>query len=482
MEENMPRTEKLLNSREESFYEWGVLIDGLKLKLTNNESSCVLISAPFGWGKSSFTNIVAQELKEENIKNELKWLSYSIEAWKYELLDSATVVEQLIFELINKQLLALYEDVSLTEKTAKKLSNAFDANKEVFVGVFKSATKTILKNKLGLELDIKDFKKVYSDKFIKELRELSKKLDMSYISTIEFFKKFMEAIFTTGTAKQNIRILFILKDCDRCSPENLIRIIDCIHHLDVDDRIKFLVEADIETINSILCQKYNIGKYTEINKEPEQPTNKHGKLVLSGYIDKIFDHTVVLERQNLKKEKICDFLNHTLSINAFSPPSITIDRLTSNLSISHRYIKNKLSDDFVKRAKLVGVDLKTLNVFVLNTLMILFIVNERSHQKINSMFVPTFVNVPRSNELKYEITSGSFFYTGISKLNYAPHYSDEFINYLNSLNIKIDDRTHSLFNYRHEDFSGFTFNQGIQKVNENITAINTTWKKLIQTS
>lgn len=478
MEENMPRTEKLLNSREESFYEWGGLIDGLRLKLTNNESSCVLISAPFGWGKSSFTNIVAQELKEENNKNELKWLSYTIEAWKYELLDSATVVEQLIFELINKQLLAVYEEFCITEKTVEKLNSVFEANKEVFIGVLKSATKTVLKNKFGLELEVKDFKKVYKDKFLKEIKELSKKLDKNYISTIEFFKKFIEAIFTTGSAIQNLRILFILKDCDRCSPENLIKIIDCIHHLDVDDRIKYLVEADANTIKSIICQKYNLGNATEILKSQEHPDLRHAKLVLNGYLDKIFDHVVELERVKLNKEKMCNFLNQTLEAPIFYPRSITVERLTSNFAISLRFIKNKLADDFVKRSKLAGIELKTMNVFVLNALIILFIVNELYHQKVCFLVIPPLSHNNRSNELKYEIDTASLLNTGISKITYPLHKSDEFFNFLNNINIKIEGRTTGLFSYSGEDFNSITLEQICRQVNENITTINSAWKKI----
>ena len=83
--------EELLNSREESFFDWDNQLNSLMSKIKDNSNLCLMISAPFGWGKSSFTNILINELKSDKKKGWLK--IYLLEdVWKYELFESHEII------------------------------------------------------------------------------------------------------------------------------------------------------------------------------------------------------------------------------------------------------------------------------------------------------------------------------------------------------------------------------------------------------
>jgi len=393
--------EKLINSREESFFDWNSQIDSLKERLRNNECRCVLVSAPFGWGKSSFTNILRNELLEENKRKKFKekpWDISIIETWRYELLNPENVVPHLIYDILDSffQFLIekyLPEEITLDRKELYRFLTFNDEKiKQYSIAFIKEYLNARFKKKYSLDLKNleKIAKSIHESTFIKKLKTLKLDLEKNYLFALDFYGEFLETFLidlSNVTENKNPKIVLIFRDCDRCSPENLLKIIDCLYHFHLDERIKFIVEADEDTIKSILCSKYHLGDYFDLSKEPKDGDYKKFQ-ILDGYLDKIFDTTrIILNNSTIDKRKLMLYLSNCYENNFVNESTFNLEQLSQDLKINFRFIKNHI-EDIVKKRLQKNNSLDKVDSIELNAIIMLHIVNELSSQEFNNFILP----------------------------------------------------------------------------------------------
>ncbi|MBI9039564.1 MAG: hypothetical protein JEY97_15655 [Bacteroidales bacterium] len=406
--------EKLLEKREDSFYDWSLLLDKINKKIQSNECSCILVSAPFGWGKSSFTNIVKNELKKRRnpLNDKKEWEICVINTWKYELLEQGDVVSQLIFDILDnffKTLFIKYLKPDLKEKLKAATSQII--SKPFLINIGKDLVKTAIANlPINIDVDLSSYEKFFKNPFFQKCDEIKSIIKENYISVIDIYKElsmaFLEEISKDSNETKNINIILIFRDCDRCSPENLLKIIDILHHINIDEKIKFIVEADENTIKSILCKKYHFGDYFSLKNDKIDP-NRHSEKfeTLNGYLDKIFDERISLERQNLNKSKLKEYLNNLFGNKIINEESITFDAITKAYHINYRFIKNQIEDVFLKRLNNIP-NLIIENAYELNALILLHLVNEIDNKSYERVIFPKIMNKPsgkESNKLLYSV-------------------------------------------------------------------------------
>ena len=494
--------EKLLNSREESFFDWDSQLDGLKERLRNNECKCVLISAPFGWGKSSFTNILRNELLEENKKKKFKekpWDVGIIETWRYELLNPENVVPQLIYDILDSFFTFLIEkylpeEITLDRKELHRFLTFDDGKiKQYSVEFIKEYLNTRFKKKHGIDLrNIEAIAKdIHESTFIKKIKTLKLDLEKNYLFALEFYKEFLETFLIdlfNVTENKNPKIVLIFRDCDRCSPENLLKIIDCLYHFHLDDRIKFIIEGDEDTIKSILCNKYHLGDYFDLLEENKSANYKKFQ-ILDGYLDKIFDTTrIILNNSSINKKRLMDYLNNCYNSNFEKENYLNIDQLSQELKLNYRFIKNHI-EEIVRRRLKEKTLLDKVDEIELNAIIILHIVNDLSSQAFKDFILPKiqflrndFRDEPK--KLRYKIWDKD-------KQDYSDKFNSKEIivsemtiekleNFVNSVQLKYSPKYYvNVFNFECSDY--FRSNRDrdlkevLEEINSKIDSINKKW-------
>lgn len=473
------KDELLLKRREESFYDWGNQLDSVKSKLRIDTDAAILVSAPFGGGKSSFTNILMNELKEKNSDD---WLISIVEIWRYELLGPDTIIQRLIYDLI---------EVFFKETALKKIGKTKQESLKVFLKEYQFINKNVVKEygealvnavlKEYAHLSLEEIKKIHKSPFARKLKELSQLVKNDYLDAIGLYSTLLKEI--EKDLSNNRKILFIFRDCDRVNPENLLKIVDCIYHINISNKVKFIIEADEKTIKSILSSKYNLGDYYQMIKPANRTNFKDHLETINGYLDKIFDTIINVERSNLNKLKISQYISGNF-LQEFAQDRITFSNFTSSYDTNFRFIKRKIS---LELKPIIEKELSKLDEFdfVLNALIVLYLYNELNSQKFRNVFLPKVEFFPQRvrNSLQYKFDEKS----PSSLFSVANPPSDLFTlgaegacDYFNSLSLIVKKGTTgaTLFNFAQQDFEGRQFVDIQEELNQIITTINTLWEML----
>lgn len=478
----MPKDEKLLQHRDESFYEWGPALDGLKQKLYNDEGNTFLVSAPFGWGKSSFTNILQNELENESNAEKVKWDINIIHTWKYELLDSGSVVSQLIFDLVNKyinkiELFKVNTERGVKVKKKNPLKEYGIVNFEIIKEHGKKVIDSYLKEKVGMTLT--EIKEIHKTEPAKKLEKIGEELQKNYINSLRFYEEFLCSFlkeFELSPAHKNTRLIFIFRDCDRCNPENLLKIIDAIHHIDINNKIKFIIEADEATIKSILSKKYNLGDFFSLKHSAD--SNKIQ--LLNGYVNKIFNTIISIDIRKLSKSSILKYINKKTG-NDFNDDSlITFHNIPEQFNQNYRFIKYQIEDVFINK---LGKEIKDEQnqIIMINTLLHLHLLNQLFFNQLQSVSIPILALKGDARSMKnfitYEINNS--IWTSGSKV-YLDTDINSIITYSNSLLLNFNNQNISCIRFPDSFLPNVRMNYSdiINSFNDLIDKINFLWAKL----
>ncbi|WP_343550856.1 P-loop NTPase fold protein [Pantoea sp.] len=188
----------------------------------------------------------------------------------------------------NDPLLTVVSEIRscLIKNTDKKIieSSGFKKSWRLFKNLAPIATKTIIKNKLGLDIDgLED---------IEDLDELGEKvvdeLIKSHVETNESigeFKKsiteWLRAVLATQD-KIELPLFVFIDELDRCRPTYAIQMLETVKHLFDITNVVFVIATDKEqlqhSIRAVYGDGFNSGKY----------------------LDRFFHRTVTLSQQSLK--------------------------------------------------------------------------------------------------------------------------------------------------------------------------------------
>ncbi len=476
----MPRKEKLLNSRDESFYDWNSSLDGLKEKLKNDETNTILVSAPFGCGKSSFTNILINELKDEEKDSNIKWDINIIETWKYELLDSDSVVTQLIFDIINNYLskIILYK-LKIDKGVKVESYSALKKYDLINVDIIKKHGKNLLKSVLKkyTKLDYDKLIEIHKTALAKKLDEVGDSLKDNYISALEFYEEFVDAFlidYNNSPKYKNSKIIFVFRDCDRCNPENLLKIIDAIHHLDVNDKIKFIVESDIDSIKAVLCMKYHLGDYPKINEY----YSLKGELI-NGYLNKIFETICIIDKKYLNKQRLLIYLNYQMKFEHKDYELLTFDDFTYDYKQNYRYVKYHFEKVLPNRLNKIN-NLNALNLIEINTLLYLYLLNEENNGNLIDVHLPKL----SLKEEKRNLIWLSYSTNNDNKWGFANKINmlvdGAIIKYANSIYLIINEKKCKVIKFPENFFTdnSISLRTKMELLNQVIENINTSWKEM----
>lgn len=274
----------------------------LLINIINDESVLPITVGVFGdWGsgKSSILQIVKEEFDKDNNKDSL---CIYFNGWTFEGYDDAkaALLNSILKELEdNKKISAEIKD-SIKEK-AKKLWKSIDwmrgagmvmknvalpAVSAYFTGGLSLVPFAIQKlaewgdnpEKIIEKLQSEEGKEIYKS-FIKEGKEEDKK---SINAVVEFRKDFSELLEATNFK----RLVVIIDDLDRCSPERIIENLEAIKLFLNVSKTAFIIGADPRIVKYAIEHKY------KNNKEIEEDNNR----IVIDYLEKLIQLPYSLPR------------------------------------------------------------------------------------------------------------------------------------------------------------------------------------------
>lgn len=232
----------------------------------NTDESIVLsIDAPWGDGKSSFARMWLADLKKRGIQ------CIYYDAYEHDYCDDP-------FISFSAEIISLAETNFSDNKEVKKRKEEFKSKaikiggKVLTVGArigVKALTLGVINNS-----DIDDLKNIKED-IAKDVSEGSSKIVGqifdNYISTKNQIDEFKEKLSNLGKAVkkiQNIPLLIIIDELDRCRPDFALALLERIKHFFTTDGVSFILLANMKQLENYVQTIYgnNIEAHNYLNK------------------------------------------------------------------------------------------------------------------------------------------------------------------------------------------------------------------------
>lgn len=213
-----------------------------------NNSYVIALDSPWGTGKSYFLKLLNQELdKKENI------IAVNYNAWENDYCNDA--FNPLIYDILNCDKISFIAKSNADRENIKRLLLSI---MKVGVAIGKRIIADSFENKTYIDLekaidemfcakkDIKDF----IMREVPNLRQLNEQR-----KSFNEFKKYLSA--TTNWMKdENIKLVIIIDELDRCKPTFAIQTLEFVKHIFDIENIVFLFAIDAKQLSHSISSVY----------------------------------------------------------------------------------------------------------------------------------------------------------------------------------------------------------------------------------
>lgn len=413
-----------------------ILLDLVEDK--NLSNCCVGLFGNWGIGKSTLINFLENEIvNKENIE------IININAW---LLEDFTNTKTLLLKMVLEDLEKLISKYKVSKVKFKKLKNSvnyFNVSTDVLPELISFMLGNMSNNLLSMNIlqKLKN-KLINKDYTIDQDKLKSKYLKMESVNEIRDFKKNLEDLLKESKLK---KIVIVLDDLDRCSPDKILEILDVTKLFLSIEKIIFIIAIDERIIRDAINRKfpsdslrsYNdyINKMVQIPLKLREPTEKEislyiYKLVLQLHLDEsdfniIINHSSFpriskyksLIQENCIKTDILkkEFHFEDVLVQEIEVINTIRDEVATCLRGSPRSAKIFLNTFYIRKSLLKLYSIDDVDLSLLAKLMLLEIMNEGCYKDLSNWayngdlkLYKQFFDFSEENDLKNKNEYGLF--------------------------------------------------------------------------